>query len=227
LFSINLNSELEVCDNTLKYCLKAVNWLFMRLILSIFVVLVLVPMQVQALYRWVDSKGVVHYSDQVPPSDADKERKILDKTGKTLKTIDRAKTKDELAEAKRRATLEAKRLKILKKQKEKDRVLLMTYQSLAEIYAARDVKISTVENAILISQSTLKSQKKKLGSLRHTAAEFERGSRNVPKRVIDKMKAVQSQITLTNRFINRKRKEQNEIRKEFAVYASRYKHLTE
>lgn len=189
--------------------------------------LVLLPMQAQALYRWVDSKGVVHYSDQVPPSDADKERKILDKTGRTVKTIDRAKTKEELAEARRRAELEAKKQKLLKKQKEKDRVLLMTYQSLAEIYAARDVKINTVENAILISQSTLRSQKKKLNAFRHTAAEFERRARTVPKHIIDKMKAVKGQIILTNRFINRKRKEQDDIRKEFAVYASRYKHLTE
>jgi len=199
----------------------------MRLILSIFVLMVLLPLQAQALYRWVDGKGVVHYSDQVPPTDADKERKILDKTGRTVKTIDRAKTKEELAEEKRRAALKAKQQKVLNKQKEKDRVLLLTYQSLAEIYEARDVKITTVENAILISQSTLKSQKKKLSSLRHTAAEFERSSRAVPKRIIDKMKSVQGQITLTNRFIYRKRKEQDEIRKEFSIYASRYRQLTE
>jgi len=200
----------------------------MRAFVYIYLLLGIIVMPVQAgVYRWVDSKGVVHFSDQVPPEEAKHERKVLDKTGRTLETIERAKSAGELAEQRKLDKIKAEKAKQVQLKKDHDRMLLLTYQSIDEIHVARDEKIATIENAIQISQSTLKTQKNRLSELRHKAADFERSSRPIPKKVITDMAAAKARIIQTNKYISRRQQEQEVIRKDFAKYVKRYKELTE
>ncbi|MCB1629640.1 MAG: DUF4124 domain-containing protein, partial [Xanthomonadales bacterium] len=48
------------------------------------------------LYKWVDENGNVHYSDQVPPSQAKQARSELNEQGVAVKQVDRALTAEEL-----------------------------------------------------------------------------------------------------------------------------------
>jgi hypothetical protein len=43
-----------------------------------------------ALYKWVDEKGVVHYTDTLPPEAVDKARTELNNQGVPLKKMDKA-----------------------------------------------------------------------------------------------------------------------------------------
>jgi len=181
-----------------------------------------------ALYRWVDAKGKVHYSDQVPPEEAQHERKIIDsKSGRTIDTIERNKTLEELQELKRLQKIRAEEREREEQRRYKDRVLLLTYQSTAEIVAARDTKIQTIENTIENVLGTRKSQKGRLNEARNRAADFERSSRPIPKKVLDDIKMLRAQIKKSDQYISNKRQEQEQIRKEFAGYISRYNELTE
>ena len=181
-----------------------------------------------ALYRWVDAKGKVHYSDQVPPEDARHERKVIDsKSGRTIDTIERSKTLEELQELKRLQKIRAEEREREEQRRYKDRVLLLTYQSTAEIIAARDTKIQTIENTIENVMGSRKTQKARLNEARNRAADFERSSRPIPKRVLDDLKMLKSQVEQSDQYISNKRKEQEQIRKEFAVYISRYNELTQ
>lgn len=193
-----------------------------------FLLLILLPFTVSAdMYKWVDSKGVLHYSDEIPPEEAGQERKIIDKTGRILKTIERNKTVEELKEQRRLDIIKAEKLEKERQEKYKDKVLLLTYQSPEEIIVARDAKVTTIENAIQITKSTLKSQKKRLAVMRHSAADYERSSKTVPKRLRDQMKELKGMIKGTNDYIGSKRQEQKNIHKEFADFIARYKELTE
>src|SRR6516162_1744933 len=48
-----------------------------------------------ALYKWVDDKGVVHYTDTLPPEAIDKARVELNKQGVEVKKTDKALTPEQ------------------------------------------------------------------------------------------------------------------------------------
>ena len=105
-----------------------------------------------ATYKWVDEKGVVHYSDKMPPEAVDKANVELNKQGVPIKKTDKALT----PEQRRANEQEAERQKQAARQQEeiarRDRALLSSYTSEAEIDLARNRSLQTINNVV---QSTL------------------------------------------------------------------------
>jgi len=105
-----------------------------------------------AMYKWVDEKGVVHYTDQLPPDAVDKARSELNKQGVTVKQTDKALT----PEQRRAIEQDSQRQKLLARQQEdlarRDRALLSSYTSESEIDLARNRSLQTINNVV---QSTL------------------------------------------------------------------------
>ena len=105
-----------------------------------------------ALYKWVDEKGVVHYTDTLPPEAIDKARIELNKQGIEVKKTDKALT----PEQRRAMEQEAHKQKELARQQEevarRDRALLSSYTSEGEIDLARKRSLQTIDNVL---QSTL------------------------------------------------------------------------
>ena len=105
-----------------------------------------------AMYKWVDEKGVVHYTDQLPPEAVDKARSELNKQGVTVKQTDKALT----PEQRRAIEQDSQRQKLLARQQEdlarRDRALLSSYTSESEIDLARNRSLQTINNVV---QSTL------------------------------------------------------------------------
>ena len=98
------------------------------------------------------SKGIVHYTDKLPPEAVDKARTELNKQGVTVKQTDKALT----PEQRRAIEQDAQRQKQLARQQEevarRDRALLSSYTSEAEIDLARNRSLQTINNVV---QSTL------------------------------------------------------------------------
>jgi len=105
-----------------------------------------------ALYKWTDEKGVVHYTDTLPPEAVDKARVELNKQGVEVKKTDKALT----PEQRRAMEQDVQKQKELARQQEevarRDRALLSTYTSEAEIDLARKRSLQTIDNVV---QSTL------------------------------------------------------------------------
>ncbi len=105
-----------------------------------------------AMYKWVDEKGIVHYTDTLPPEAVDKARTELNKQGIPVKQTDKALT----PEQRRAIEQDAQRQKQLGRQQEdlarRDRALLSSYTSEAEIDLARNRSLQTINNVV---QSTL------------------------------------------------------------------------
>ncbi len=105
-----------------------------------------------AMYKWVDDKGVVHYTDTLPPEAVDRASVELNKQGVPVKKTDKALT----PEQRRAIEQDAQRQKQLARQQEdlarRDRALLSSYTSEAEIDLARNRSLQTI-NSVL--QSTL------------------------------------------------------------------------
>ncbi len=105
-----------------------------------------------AMYKWVDEKGVVHYTDKLPPEAVDKASVELNKQGVPIKKTDKALT----PEQRRALEQEAENKKQTARQQEevarRDRALLSSYSNEAEIDLARNRSLQTINNVV---QSTL------------------------------------------------------------------------
>lgn len=105
-----------------------------------------------AMYKWVDEKGVVHYTDTLPPEAVDKARVELNKQGVQVKKTDKALT----PEQRRAIEQDAQQQKAVARQQEevarRDRALMSSYTTEAEIDLARNRSLQTINNVV---QSTL------------------------------------------------------------------------
>ena len=106
-----------------------------------------------AMYKWIDEKGVVHYTDKMPPEAVDKANVELNKEGIPIRRTDKALT----PEQRRAAEQDAERAKETARAQEevarRDRALVSSYTSEAEIDLARNRSLQTINNVILSSEA--------------------------------------------------------------------------
>lgn len=110
------------------------------------------PVQAK-LYKWVDEKGVVHYTDTMPPDMVNKGSTELSKQGVQIKKTDPA-TSPENRRA--RETEEERLRQEAKDQQEaarRDRALLDSYTSEQDIDLAKNRSLKTVEQALQSAQA--------------------------------------------------------------------------
>ena len=106
-----------------------------------------------ATYKWVDEKGVVHYTDKLPPDAVDKASIELNKQGVPIKQTDKALTPEQRRAIEQDAdkTRDAQRAK--EEHERRDRALVASYTNEAEIDLARNRSLQTINNVILSSQA--------------------------------------------------------------------------
>lgn len=120
------------------------------------------------LYRWVDKNGQVHYGDSIPPEYAEQDRDILNRHGIPVGHEEGTVTPDE-ARAKAAAD---KAAKTIQDQKNRDRTLLQTYQSVEEIEVLRDRRLELVDAQLTIYEQTLTSLRAKRSQLEKQASRY-------------------------------------------------------
>ena len=101
-----------------------------------------------ATYKWVDEKGVVHYTDKIPPEAVNKANTQLDKQGRTIKQTEPALT---VEQRRAKAEEEARKQQLAKEQElvdRRDRALLSTYTMESEIDLARKRALSTIDQQV-------------------------------------------------------------------------------
>ncbi len=116
-----------------------------------------------AMYRWVDSNGRVHYSDTMPPDQAGKGHKELDRKGRVVNEVEKARNTEEdrrRAEAARRQAEEEQRQAL--EQARRDKALLTSYTSEEEIDLVRDRALELEKLQIDSLQARMKNAKEKL-----------------------------------------------------------------
>lgn len=118
------------------------------LVLVTSVVLIGMPRVQAATYKWTDEKGVVHYTDKIPPEAVNKGNVELNKQGVTVKRNDPALT----PEQRRAREVEDERARQIAKEREmierRDKALLSTYTMESEIDLARNRALSTIDAQI-------------------------------------------------------------------------------
>jgi len=146
------------------------------------------------LYKWVDENGNTHYSTSLPPEATDLAREELNKSGRVVDAVDDAPTADEIKHQEELERLRQEKAILIKKQKEEDSVLLKTFRSENDLVVARNLKLSSLDNLINITQGNIKRFKEKLSILQSQAAKQETSGKVVDQKIIEDIESLQRQI---------------------------------
>ena len=177
------------------------------------------------MYKWVDENGEVHYSDQVPPEESRQGRKEINEQGRTVKVYERAKTPEELAEAKRQRAIQEEEERKAAEQAKKDQVLLATYTNEEDMINTRDGKLASIEGLIQLTERRIESMQKRLVELTDDAASYERSGKQVPQVLTRQMENIRKQTAENKAFIITKQEEQRTINEQFNRDIARFQEL--
>ena len=106
-----------------------------------------------AMYKWVDEKGVVHYTDKMPPEAVDKASTELSKQGIPINKTDKALTPEQRRAKEQEVESTKQSARSQEELARRDRALIASYTSEAEIDLARNRSLQTINNVILSSQA--------------------------------------------------------------------------
>ena len=174
---------------------------------------------------WTNHEGIRECGDMVPPEYIQQGYMEIDKEGIVRDVKERAKTPEELAEARRLAALEAAKRRQKEKQQTRDRVLLQTFSSVSDIERARDARITALEAAIKLSGVRNENIRLKLNDYIKRAADSQRMGKTPAPALLEDIEALRGQIENNVRFIAEQRIEQEQIRQAHALDIERYKRL--
>lgn len=144
------------------------------------------------VYRWVDTEGVVHYSDQIPPDQAPADRQILNQYGVPIRAEQGALSQTEI-DAERRASEEREAARAAA---ERDAVLLSTYLSVEEIEELRNRRADLIQGQISLTENYLHSLRERLVKLQKEAGNFKPYSQEPDAEPIDAALAQELSDTL-------------------------------
>src|SRR5690606_9912608 len=116
-------------------------------LIALVTTMALVTLSIPAQARivcWTNKEGVKECGDKVPPEYAQTDRQELNKQGLVVDEQERAKTDEELEEAKRNAELQAEKDRQSAEAAKRDKILLDTFSSVDDIEMTRDGKIAAI-----------------------------------------------------------------------------------
>jgi len=178
-----------------------------------------------AMYKWVDSKGKVHYGDTIPPEYANHGNAQLDKSGVVVKktsaalTPEQIKARDE-AEAKEKADKEAAAELALR-----DKALLATYTGYKEIDLTLQRNLSQVDVQIKSNELRIKSIQNRLDGLKKQEANFVQRKKPVPPDVINDIRKTQEEIGHFRTNMANYEREKETLRARFGADKVRFREL--
>ncbi|MGA7297656.1 MAG: DUF4124 domain-containing protein [Rhodanobacteraceae bacterium] len=163
-----------------------------RLLIALLVMLFVQPAQAQnsqTRYRWVDSDGHKHLSDEVPADAARYGYDVLNLYGRVVRHVDGEKTPEELAAEKELAAQH----KLESEQAQRDQNLLLTYPTEKSLLSAQKNQVGMTEQRLESTRINMKSQLDSLAGLLDKAAQLQQSGKAVPpylRKDIDKQRTI-------------------------------------
>jgi chromosome segregation ATPase len=146
-------------------------------------------------FRWVDDKGAVHYSDQVPPEQAKTRRSKLNARGFEVETVEAPKTREQIEQEQLLKQLRAQQEKVLNEQREHDQALMRTYRSTDEILTALKIKLDSLESNIRLTQANIDRDAQTLAGHEQRASVFTSKGQVPPQATLDSIASLKKRIT--------------------------------
>ena len=181
-------------------------------------------------YKWVDKDGKIHYGDSVPPEYANLDRDVLNSHGVTVGSEEGEITAEERAAiAKKEAEEEARRAAKVEVAR-RDRMLLETYLSVADIEDLRDRRLELLESQIKVTELYLANLRKRLTALQDEASNYKpytarEDAPPVPDTLAADISRTASSINNYEQMLARTRADQDTLRESFDNDIQRFREL--
>lgn len=186
--------------------------------------------QQSRVYRWVDKDGIVRYGDRIPPEYANVDRDVLNEQAVTVGFEEGEITPEEQAEIDRlKAIADAEQL-ARDNAARRDRMLLETYISVADIEDLRDRRLELLSSQIKVTELYLANLRKRLTTLEDEAAVYKPYSQKenappVPEDLALDMQRALASISLYEQTLERTRNDQSALSAAFEQDIIRFKEL--
>jgi hypothetical protein len=182
------------------------------------------------LYRWVDKDGIVRYGDRIPPEYANVDRDVLNNQAVTVGFEEGEVTPEEQAEIDRlKAIADAEQL-ARDNAARRDRMLLETYISVADIEDLRDRRLELLSSQIKVTELYLANLRKRLTALEDEASVYKPYSQKenappVPEELALDMQRAVASISLYEQTLERTLKDQSALSAAFEQDIIRFREL--
>ncbi len=179
------------------------------------------------MYRWVDEKGNVFYSGQVPPDQVKHRRESLNENARVIDVLEKHKTKAQRELEKRLIVLRRQQEKIIARQRTQDKVLLATYRTLNDMRLTLKSKMMSLDGKKRVIQGNLERFEQQLLQQQKRAAQFERDGRKVPKPLLDNITSTKSQIEISMAEVVKQISNKKLVKENFEKDMVRFAYLTQ
>lgn len=173
------------------------------------------------MYKWVDKDGITHYGDRVPPEYAKQQREVLNTQGETVKILEHEKTPEERAEDARKAEIQRQE----EEQAKRDRILLDTYGTEADLQRARDDQLANLDGNIRISQIALEGSEKDYKSRKEREAQLIKQGKPVPPDMQRQLRQLEASIASSNKALTARQQERQAVAARFERDIIRWRQL--
>jgi len=166
------------------------------------------------LYKWMDDRGMVHYSDQMPADAVNRANLQLNKQGLTVRKTEQARASTQpvaTSEADEQRIRQAERDKLLAARR--DRALIESYTNEKEIDLAKARAVATIDGQVQSAQAYIAQMQKRRDELESKKGTY--APRPVPGALVLEIETIDAEVARQREFIAAKQKES-------ATVAARY-----
>ncbi len=169
------------------------------------------------LFRWVDKKGNVHYTDRVPPEYVQNGYRVINQQGMTITTIGAQKDDpaDKMMDAEAKAQLA------------RDKRLLTIYSNADEINAALKRKLTEIRNGINLRHESLALLERQFREQTREASDYEKQNTPIPATLVANINTTKKKISAHEEGIKQQQQLLLDTQKQFNDDLERYKQISQ
>ena len=178
-----------------------------------------------ALYKWTDERGIVHYSDQLPPEAVNRASSELNRQGLTVRKTEQARPvaveRTPKTENEEQLMRQAERDRVIAVRR--DRALLESYTDEKEIDLAKSRAVATIEGQVQSAQGLVAQMMKRRDELEGKKGAF--APRPVPGEIAREIETIDDELGRQNEFIAAKKKESAAVAARYDADKLRFREL--
>lgn len=181
----------------------------------------------EAFYRCRDAQGQTHYGDSMPRACIGQDTEVLNDRGVLVRTIEGEQSR---AARVAREQVEAKARRERQLRDQRDRMLIDTYLTVADIERLRDQRLDLLVAQYRITEQNMASLRERQGRLESQLDRFKPYSNNpnappLPDHLAEEMVNTVNSLRVYREDLEKNRKEQEMLRRSFDADIQRFKEL--
>jgi len=181
----------------------------------------------EAFYRCKDGKGQTHYGDSLPPACMGFDTEVLNEHGMLVRLIEGDRTRAARIE---REAVEGKARKERDERAQRDRMLIETYLTVADIERLRDQRLELLVSQYRVTEQNIRNLKERQQRLEQQIARFKPYSTQatappLPDHLAEEMVNTVNGARVYAESLTKNKKEQAEVKAAFEADIKRFKEL--